>query len=109
MIDRPAERLGAGLDQLDRLRMAGGVDEEGLGLRLGDALGHRHAFGGSGRFVEQRGVGDVEAGEVADHRLVVQQRLEAALGDLRLVGRVGRVPGGFSRMLRWMTGGVMVP
>ncbi len=38
--DAPAERLGAGLDQRDRLRMAVRVDEEGLGLRLGHALGH---------------------------------------------------------------------
>lgn len=51
--DAPAERLGAGADEGDGLRMAVGIDEEGFCLRLGDALGHRHAFGGSGRFVEQ--------------------------------------------------------
>ncbi|MCY1517305.1 hypothetical protein D9M68_519800 [compost metagenome] len=91
--DLPAERLGAGLQESDRLRVAVLVDEEGLGLRLRDALGHRHGFSCGGRFVEQRGVGDVEAGQVADHGLVVEQRLEAALADFRLVGRIGRVPG----------------
>jgi len=41
---------------------------------------------------EQRGVGDLHSGQVDDHGLVVEQRLEAALGDFSLVGRVGRVP-----------------
>ena len=62
-----------------------------LGFR--HALGHGHGFGGGGRLVEQRGIGDVEAGQVADHRLVVQQRFQAALADFRLVRRIGRVPG----------------
>lgn len=92
--DVPAERLGAGADEGDGLRMAVGIDEEGPGVRLGDALGDRHAFGGSGCLVEQRGVGDIEAGEVADHRLVVQERFQAALADLRLIRRIGGVPGG---------------
>ncbi len=35
----------------------------------------------------------VKPGQVADHRLVVQQRLQPALADLGLVGRVGGVPG----------------
>ena len=35
----------------------------------------------------------VEAGQVAHHGLEVEQRLEPALRDLRLVGRVGGVPG----------------
>ena len=46
------------------------------------------------RLVEQRGAGDRQPGEVADDGLEVEQRLEPALGDLRLVGRVGGVPGG---------------
>ena len=44
-------------------------------------------------FVEQRGVGDVEPGEVADHGLEVEQGFEPALADLRLIRRVRRVPG----------------
>ena len=34
----------------------------------------------------------MEAGEVGDHRLVVEQRLQPALGDLWLVRRVLRGP-----------------
>ena len=42
--------------------------------------------------VEQRRVRDRQPGQVGDHRLEVEQRLEPALRDLRLVGRVLRVP-----------------
>ena len=35
-----------------------------------------------------------KAGQVLDHGLEVQQRFQPALGDLRLVRRVGRVPAG---------------
>ena len=69
------------------------VDEEGFCLRLRGALGQRHGFGRGGRLVEQRGVGDVEPGEVADHGLEIEQRLQPALADLGLIGRIGRVPG----------------
>ena len=62
----------------------------GLG---GEAPAHGHGLGRGGALVEQRGVGQLHAGEVADHGLEVEQRLEPALGDLGLVGRVGRVPG----------------
>ena len=88
-----AERLGAGLEHGDGLRQAPLVDEEGVRLRLGDAMGERHGLGRGGRLVEQRGVGDIEPGQVADERLEVQQRLEAPLADLRLIRRVGGVPG----------------
>ena len=39
----------------------------------------RHRLGGGGALVEQRGVGGRQAGQVADHRLEVEQRLEPAL------------------------------
>ena len=61
---------------------------------LGSALGHGHGLGGGGGLVEQRGVGDVEAGEVADHGLEVDEGFETALRDFGLVGGVGGVPGG---------------
>jgi hypothetical protein len=47
----------------------------------------------------------VEPGEVADHGLEVEQRFQPALADLGLVRRVGVYQPGFSRMLRWITGG----
>ena len=54
----------------------------------------RHRLRGSGALVEQRRVGGRQPGQVGDDGLEVEQRLEAALGDLRLVRRVGGVPAG---------------
>ena len=52
----------------------------------------RHRLDGRSPFVQQRRTGDREPGEVLDDGLEVQERLEPALGDLRLVGRVRGVP-----------------
>ena len=59
-----------------------------------DRARQRHRLGGGGGLVKQRGAGPRQRGQVGDHGLEVQQRLEPALGDLRLVRGVGRVPGG---------------
>ena len=91
--DLEAERLGAGAHHLDGLRVAVARDEEGLRLALRQALAEGHGLGRGGGLVEQRGVGDLQAGEVGDHGLEVQQRLQATLRDLRLVRGVGGVPG----------------
>ena len=91
--DVDAERLGPGGDHRDGLGVALGVDEERVAVVAGRAAGQRHGLGGRGALVEHRGVGDLHPGEVAHHRLEVEQRLEPALADLGLVGRVGRVPG----------------
>ena len=56
--------------------------------------GQVHRFGGGRGFIEQRGIRDVEPGEVADHRLEVEQRLQPALRNFRLIRRVGGVPAG---------------
>ena len=69
------------------------IDEEHFCSHLRGSLGERHRLGGSRGLIEQRCVGDVEPGEVADHGLEVEQRLQPALADLRLVRRVGGVPG----------------
>jgi len=58
----------------------------------GAAKGHR--FRGSGAFIEQRCVRDIERRQVGDHRLKIKERFETALRDLRLVRCVGRVPAG---------------
>ena len=52
----------------------------------------RHRFRRGRRLVEQRGVRHLHPRQVRHHRLEIQERLEAALRDLGLVGRVGRVP-----------------
>ena len=91
--DLDAERLGPRAQHGQGLGMAVGVDEEALAAAfLVHALQQRHGLGGGRRLVEQGGVGQVHAREVHHQLLVGQERLEAALRDLRLVGRVGRVP-----------------
>ena len=92
--DGPAKRLGARLDHRHSLRMAVVVDEKSARLGGRDAPRHCHRFSRCGRFIEQRCIGDFEPGEVGDHGLEVQQRLEAPLTDLRLIRRIGCVPGG---------------
>ena len=51
-------------------------------------------FGGGGGFIQQGGVGDGQAGQFACQRLEVEERLQPALGDFGLVGRVLGVPAG---------------
>jgi hypothetical protein len=89
-----AQRLGTGAQHVEGLRVAvHGGEELVAALVLAQALAEGHGFGGGGGFVEQRGVGDRQAGEVADQGLEVQQRFETALGNFRLVRGVGGVPG----------------
>ena len=94
--DFELERLGARADERDGLRVAGFGDEElrPLVVRRHRAMAERHRLGGGGGLIEHRGVGDVETGEVADHRLEVEERFEAALGNLGLVRRVLGIPAG---------------
>ena len=87
-----AEIARAGLHYGDGLRMTIGIDQKTHGRILGQAPRHGHRFGRSGRLVQHRSVGDVHAGQVDDHLLKVEQRLEAALADLGLIGRVGGIP-----------------
>ena len=75
-----AQRLGTGAQHVEGLRVAMAGGEECLaGAVLRQALAEGHGLGGGGRLVEHRGVGDRQAGEVADQGLEVQQRLQAAL------------------------------
>ncbi len=55
-------------------------------------MGERHRLCRRRRLVEQRSVGDIEPGQVRDDRLKIEQRLKSPLADLRLIGRVSRVP-----------------
>ena len=90
-LDRHAGRLGPGLDHGDGLRVDVGVDDEAAAA-LDHAVAQGHGLGRGGALVEQRGVGHRQTGEILDHGLEVEERLEPALRDLRLVGRVRRVP-----------------
>ncbi len=55
---------------------------------------HQHRLGSGARIVQQRAVADLHTGEGDGHRLKVQERFEAALRDLGLIGRIGGVPCG---------------
>ena len=57
------------------------------------AVCHTRGLCHCGRFIQQRRIGDRHAGEFADKRLEIEQHLQPALADFRLVGRIGRVPG----------------
>ncbi len=86
--------LSASAQHVQRLRMAMGRGEEFLAaLVLAQAFAEGHGFGGGGRFIQQRSIGDRQAGQVADQRLEVQQRLKTTLGNFWLVRRVSGVPG----------------
>ena len=92
-----ADGLSAGLKQGLGLGVDVVVDKKlkGIALLLIAAAGGKqkgHGLSSSCRLVEQRSVGNFHPGQVNHHRLVVEQRLEAALGNLSLVGRVGGVP-----------------
>ena len=87
---------------VDVLRIEALVGEELVGFAefLGPCrVQHVHGFGDGGGLVEQAGVRDRQTGEVAAHRLEVQQSFQSPLGDLSLVRRVGRVP---SRILEYV-------
>jgi len=91
--DLPAEWLRPRAQHGNGLRVTVAVDEESRGGDTRDPARHRHGFGGGGRLVEERCVGDLEACEIDDHGLEIQQGFEPALADLRLVRRIGGVPG----------------
>ena len=75
--------------------MTGFGDEEDVRVAVAvDGVAEVHRFSGGGGFVEQRGVGNVHRCQIGDHRLEIQQRFESALGNFRLIGRVGGVPAG---------------
>ncbi len=88
-----AERLGAGGQHRQRLRQAVLVGQEDAALTRLPAR-ERHRLGGGAGLVQQGRARHRQPGQVGDHRLEVQQGLQPPLRDLRLVGRVGRVPGG---------------
>ena len=87
-----AQRLGPGGQHGQGLRQAVGVGQEDPALP-GGPPGQGHGLGGRDRLVQHGRAGHRQPGQVLDHGLEVEQGLQAALGDLRLVRRVGGVPG----------------
>jgi hypothetical protein len=81
--------------QLDDLDLVGlyhltvaGVEAGGdrhFGFAFGLAGGHQGGLGDGGGTVVDGGVGDAQSGKLGDHRLELEDRLEGALADLRLV------------------------
>ncbi len=70
--------------------MHGGGDDRLVAA--GDAHCHHQCLGRTGRAVVHRGVGDVHAGKLADHRLEFEDGLQRSLRDFRLIGGVGGEP-----------------
>lgn len=75
--DLDPERLGAGLDDGDRLREDAAVDKDGLALLAELTERHDHGFRGGRSFVEEGGVGDVETGQGGGDGLEVDERFKA--------------------------------
>ena len=92
--DLDRERLRPRQHDVDRLREDIVGHEEPVAFAVPDAVAQRHRLGRRRRFIQHRRVGDRHRGQVADHRLEVDQRLQPSLRDLGLVRRVGGVPGG---------------
>ena len=93
----PTERFGARARHRDRLWQTVFIYEERRRLRFRHMRGERHRLRRRRRLVEQRSIGDVEPGKIADGCLEIEHRLQSTLADFRLVGRVGRIP---SRILQ---------
>jgi hypothetical protein len=54
-----------------RLRMAGFRNKENVGFRLAQVVAHVHGFGRCGSFVQQRGIGRIQPGQVRNNCLEI--------------------------------------
>jgi len=88
-----AQRLRPGAQHLQGLRQAVRVGQEDA-PPAGHPAGQSHRLGRRRGLVQQGCPGHRQPAEVGHHGLEVQQRLQPALRDLRLIGRVGGVPAG---------------
>jgi hypothetical protein len=91
--DLDTDRVGTRAQDVEGLWQGVAVDQDAGGPLLARDTAHdRDGLGDCRTLVEQRRVGSRQPREIADHGLEVDQRLESALADLRLVRRVGGVP-----------------
>ena len=81
--------LRIGLHDLHHVRQKA-LGQKHARLLLGAGHGHLHRLRGGRRAVIQGSVGNVHAGELAHHALVLEDVPERALRDLALIRRVGR-------------------
>ena len=88
LLDGRAPAGGGRLQRLACVRVHARGDQEARAL----VVQLRQVGGGGerGRALVHARVGDRQAGQLADRGLVLEHHLQPALGDLRLVGRVGR-------------------
>ena len=59
-----------------------------------NVVGHKESLATSASFIQKRGIADFELSEFLHHSLVVDQALEAPLGNFGLVRGVGSIPAG---------------
>ena len=93
-VDIDADGGGPGADDVDGLGVTIVGDEHGGSILRTDRGRHGDGFRRRRGFVQQRRVRQRQPGQFRHDGLEVQQRFQTALGDLRLVRRVLRVPGG---------------
>ena len=86
--DLRAEALGVGGEGLAAVRVDAARDDEAAPA-LGRADRQVGGGGDRGRSLVEAGVGDRQRGQLRHRRLELEHRLQPALRDLRLVGRVG--------------------
>ena len=91
--DVDAQAGGAASHDLTHLIEDLAVDQETIRLVPAGSTGQQHCLGGGSGLVEQGGVRHRKGREVRDHLLEDDERLQASLGDLGLVGGVRGVPG----------------
>jgi hypothetical protein len=85
--------VAARLHDIERLRMRFAGKDDFLALVAVMAQRHADGLGNRRRLVQQRGGGHGQAGQFRDKCLEMKEKFKPSLADLRLVGRVGRIPG----------------
>ena len=94
-----AQRLCAGLDDFNGLRVAVGMHDKYIAFGFNAAFGQRHGFGGGSGFTQHGSVGNCHACQVGDQSLEVKQSFQTALADFSLIGRVGGIPSGVFKQI----------
>ena len=92
---RNAEHLCTATSHRNNLRQATGVNSEEAVLHLAVCTVHHNCgLSDSGSLIQQRGVSNLQAGQLHHGVLEVQQSFQATLRNLSLVGSVGSVETG---------------